>query len=98
MTESTVLMFLKNVSRAWIIVGIHCIFAEGEMNRLRIRNLFLYTILESMIMFMIISSGCVYLFRGTHGKFKWLLCVFFSLSEKRCSERCRLFSLTPWRM
>ena len=45
------------------------------MNRLRIRNLFLYTILESMIMFMIISSGCVYLVgpMGNSGD----CCVFF---------------------
>lgn len=33
MTENPVqLRFLKNVSRAWKIVGIHCIFAEGEIN------------------------------------------------------------------
>ena len=57
------------------------------MNRLRIRNLFLYTILESMIMFMIISSGCVYLFGGTHGKFRWLFCVFFFLCLRKDVQR-----------
>lgn len=83
----------KNVSRAWNIVGIHCIFAEGQGKWINseLGTCFYIPFLESIIMFTIISSGRVYLCGGTHGKFRWFLSDFFSLSEKRCSQRCRPF-------
>lgn len=65
------------------------------MNRLRIRNLFLYTNLESMIMFMIISSGCLSIWWDPWEIQVTVVFFFFSLSEKRCSERWRLFFSEP---